>query len=157
MSRKARVTTKEETDHSPRRRFLEGLFARTKGITALDYELLPSSPDFLRANTGVGGLSFRFVVGMDGSRVELYIASRDATANERLFEELLRHKGEIEKSFGEPLSWENLEGSKSCRIAYRLVSGGASYEAKWKATQAALVDTMIRFEKALLPFVTSRE
>lgn len=157
MSRKSRVTTKEKAEHSPRRRFLEGLLARTEGITALDYELLPSSPDFLHANTGVGGLSFRFVVGMDGSRVELYIASRDAAANERLFEELLHHKGEIVKAFREPLSWEKLENSKSCRVAYRLTSGGAADGANWKAAQAALIDTMIRFEKALLPFVTSRE
>ena len=136
----------------PQRRFLEQLLARTEGKGPLTYKLLPSSRDYIGADAGVSGMSFRYVVGRDRSRVELYIASKEAATNERLFDELRSHKAEIESAFGEPLSWERLENSKSCRIAYRLMEG-ADDELRWQAIQTALIDAMVRFEKALMPFV----
>lgn len=155
MSRKKQAKLKEAVELQPRRRFLEGLLAQTEGKTELHYRLLPSSPDFLVANSGVGGLSFRFVVGMDSSRVELYIASSNVEANERLFNELLLRKGGIKEGFRERLSWERLEGKKSCRVTYRLKTGGAAEEANWQVTQTTLVDAMVRFERTLLPLVRS--
>jgi hypothetical protein len=60
-----------------------------------------------------------------------------------------------EYTFRGDLTWERLEESKSSRIAYRPLTGGASDEANWPASQEVLVDGLVRFEKALLPFVTS--
>src|SRR4051812_19383350 len=93
----------------PQRRFLEQLLAQTEGKNALPYKLLPSSRDYIGADSGMGGMSFRYVVGQDRSCIELYIARKEATANERLFDELRSHRAEIEAAFGEPLSWERLD------------------------------------------------
>lgn len=72
------------------------------------------------------------------------------------FNELLLHKREIQATFGDGLSWERLEGRKSCRVSYRVVTGGAKdNESTWQPTQIALVDAMARLEKALLPFIPS--
>jgi hypothetical protein len=138
----------------PHRRFLEQLLAQTEGRNTLPYKLLPSSRDYIGANAGVSGLSFRYVVGRERSRVELYIARREAETNERLFDELRSHKAEIEAAVGEPLSWERLEGSKSCRIAYYILGGVSDDESHWQAIQTTLIETMVRLEKALLPVVT---
>ena len=138
------------------RRFLKGLLALTEGKTALQYKLLPSAPDFLIAQAGIGRLSFRFVVGEDKCRVELYIDRDDAKTNERMFDELLTHKREIQAAFGDELSWERLEGRKSCRVSYRVVTGGVKDdESTWPPTQIALVDAMAFLERALLPFIPS--
>jgi hypothetical protein len=155
MNRKRQPKKTEAVELKPRRRFLVGLLTQSEDRTALGYKLLPSSPDFISASAGVGGLSFRFVVGMDASRVELYIAHRDAKTNKRLYDELLSHKAEIQDAFRERLSWERLEDSKSCRIAYRSAIAGAADEASWREAQAALVDAMVRFERAVLPFISA--
>lgn len=140
------------TEQLPRRRFLEQLLTQTKGKNALPYKLPPSSRDYIGADAGAGGLSFRYVVGQDRSRIELYIARKEATTNERLFDELRSHRAEIEAAFGQPLSWERLDGSKSCRVAYRML-GGISDESNWQEIQTALIDGMVRLEKAILPFI----
>lgn len=49
-------------------------------------------------------------------RVDLYIDLHDATENKAAFEKLLEDKGNIEAEFGEPLTWEKLEGRRACRI-----------------------------------------
>lgn len=136
----------------PHRRFLEQLLAQTEGKNALPYKLLPSSRDYIGADIGMGGLSFRYVIGQDRSRIELYIAHKEATANERLFDKLCSHKAEIEAAFGEVLSWERLEGSKSCRVAHRIL-GGVNDESHRQVIQTALIDGMMRLEKAILPFI----
>ncbi len=78
----------------------------------------------------------------------------DTTTNERVFDELLSHKDEIETAFGEPLSWQRLEAKRACRVAYEITLGGyKDDEANWQATQTQMVDAMARFEKALSPFI----
>jgi hypothetical protein len=134
------------------RRFLEQLLAQTEGKNSLAYKLLPSFRDYIGADVGVGGLSFRYVVGEDRSRIELYIARKEAIANKKLFDELCSHKTEIEAAFGEELSWERLDGSKSCRVAHRML-GGVNDEPHWQEIQTALIDGMVRLEKAILPFI----
>lgn len=136
----------------PHRRFLEQLLTQTEGKNALTYKLLPSSRDYIGADTGVDGLSLRYVVGQDRSRVELFIARKEATTNKRLFDELRSHRAEIDSAFGEELSWERLDGSKSCRVAYRMY-GGVKAESRWQEIQTALIDGMVRLEKAILPFI----
>jgi hypothetical protein len=85
----------------------------------------------------------------------LFIASKDASTNESIFSELLSHRAEIEAAFDEPLSWERLDDSKSCRVAFRLFGGISDGEGKWRKTEYAIVDTVIRIEKALMPFLAS--
>lgn len=136
----------------PHRRFLEQLLAQTGGENSLAYKLLPSYRDYISADVGVGGLSFRYVVGQDRSRIELYIARKEAIDNKKLFDKLCAHKTEIEAAFGEELSWERLDGSKSCRVAHCML-GGVKDRARWQEIQTALIDGTVRLEKAILPFI----
>ncbi len=48
--------------------------------------------------------------------IELYMAGQFA---EELFRKLQEHKEEIEKSFGEPLIWDEVEGRKARKILIR--------------------------------------
>ena len=149
------MSPKEQAAQLPHRKFLERLLTLSKGRTALDAVLLPSARDFIGISSGISGLHFRYVVGQERTRVELYIARRDATDNKRIFDELEAHKHEIEAAFGGQLSWERRDGSKSSRIAYRLLIGGSEGdEARWEMVQHAMIDAMTRLEQALRPFIS---
>jgi hypothetical protein len=137
------------------RKFLEKLLTLSEGRTTLDARLPPSARDFIEIGAGIGGLHFRYVVGREKTRVELYIARRDETANKRIFDELESHKHEIEAAFGGQLSWERLEDGKSSRIAYPLLIGGSEGdEARWPTVQHAMIDAMTRLAEALRPFIS---
>jgi hypothetical protein len=154
---KEQMSPKEQAAPPPHRKFLERLLTLNEGRTTLDARLLSSARDFIEISAGISGLHFRYVVGLKKTRVELFIARPDATANKRIFDELESHKHEIEAAFeGQgQLSWERLEGSKSSRIAYRLLIGGSEGdEARWEMVQHAMIDAMTRLEQALRPFIS---
>jgi hypothetical protein len=50
------------------------------------------------------------------------------------------------------LYWQRLDDKQGCRIAYITTVGGyKSDESKWPGIQDAMIDAMIRLEKALTP------
>jgi hypothetical protein len=53
---------------------------------------------------------------------------------------------------GQPLEWQRLDAKRACRIRITVKDCGyRDEEAKWPALQDALIDAMIRVEKALAP------
>ena len=149
------MNDKERAVRLVHRKFLESLLTLNEGRTTLDARLRPSARDYIEISAGVSGLHFRYVVGRERTRVELFVARRDAAANKRIFDELEAHKHEIEAAFGGQLTWERLEGGKSSRIAYPLSNGGSKGdEARWEMVQHAMIDAMTRLEKALRPFIS---
>jgi hypothetical protein len=146
------MVRKIKVEPSLRRNFLESLLAKSRGRTAHSFKLWDSAPDFIVADAGITGVSFRCVVGLSKSRVELFIAHRDSATNQRIYDELRSHKREIEDEFGKKLSWQPLEGSKSCRIAFD-TGDGAKHDAKWHEVQTDMIKAMVRLEKALSPHI----
>lgn len=145
--------SKKSAQQYPHRKFLERLLSLSEEKTVLQAKS-PSPPDFIEISTGVSGVSFRYVIGQDKSRVELYIAHRDAAVNKSRYDELRLHKLEIEAAFGEKLSWEPLMGRKSSRVAHRMLNGGSKDdEGRWQTIQTEMIDAMVRLEKALSPFI----
>lgn len=56
--------------------------------------------------------------GRSNLKVELYLGASDAETNAARLEALYERKEEIESIFGEPMSWEELEGRKAARVAF---------------------------------------
>jgi hypothetical protein len=150
------MSTDKQATRLLHRKFLERLLTLSKGRTRLEGKLPSSARDYIEISADhMSGLHFRYVVGQDKTRVELYIALRDRTANKRIFDELESHKHEIEAAFRGQLSWERLEDSKSSRIACRLLTGGSKGdEARWEMVQHEMIDSMTRLEQALRPFIS---
>jgi len=68
--------------------------------------------------SGYTGITYGASFAQGGRvRAELYIDRGDETANKALFDQLESHKTELERLFGEPLSWERLDDKRACRIA----------------------------------------
>lgn len=145
---------RERTERLPIPRFWESLLALGEGRTPLHARMSPSERRYMGASAGINGLGFWYNVSQHGSRVEIYIGRSDATVNKRMFDELLTHKDEIEAVFGEPLLWQRLDEKIACRIAHEMTIGGyKDDEANWQAIQTAMIDAMVRLEKALSPFI----
>ncbi|MBN1763610.1 MAG: DUF4268 domain-containing protein, partial [Methanomicrobia archaeon] len=103
----------------------------------------------------ISGLGYNYSVTKHEGQVELYIdRGKDMDAeNKLIFDKLLSHKDEIEQVFGEPLNWEHLEGRRACRISKKIAIGGYRDD-KWPAIHEAMIDAMIRLEKALKPHIS---
>ena len=151
-SQEAGETKKEFTErHILRRRFWTQLIERAQKKTSLHANTSPNISNCIRASTGNGEFYFRYLIQRHTSDIELYIdRGRDADReNEKIFDTLEKAKDEIEKAFGEPLEWRRLEGQRSCRIGKQLSLGGyRDDEGKWSEIQDAMIDAMIRLEKA---------
>ena len=57
----------------------------------------------------------------------------------------------VEDVFGEPLDWQRLDERRACRIRYLIPGGGFRDRDRWPETQEAMIEAMVRLEKALKP------
>jgi hypothetical protein len=104
-----------------------------------------------RRRAGKSGISYNYITRQHDSQIELYIDRGEDTEdeNEKIFDELMKHKEEIEADFGDSLNWERLENRRACRISKKIDTGGYRDEDKYSEIHNALVDAMCRFERAL--------
>jgi len=139
--------------HIERKKFWTALLALAKTKSRLHSDISPKIYNWVGTTAGVQGLGFNYVVRQHDAQVELYIDQDKETGdgNQKILEKLETSKESIEKGFGGPLLWETLEDSRACRIRYIVDLGGWQDEEKWPQVHAALVDAMIRLEKALRP------
>jgi hypothetical protein len=127
--------------------FWQNLIALAEGTTDLHANLPPSKFDYFNVRKW-RATTLSYVINQHSSRVALY------TYKSEIYDELHRHREEIESAFGESLLWTRRETPKTSRIAYDMSDGGYIDEADWQTIQAKMIDTMIRLDKALSPFIT---
>ena len=140
-----------------RRRWWSSLIERSKAKSKLHAHITPGEYTWLGTSSGFRGLSFNYVVTQADCAVELYIDRGKGAEEEtkRLFDELAASRDKIEADFGEPLSWERLEGKRACKIRYTSNTGGyRSPEEDWPRLQDQIIDAMLRLERALRPFIS---
>ena len=84
-------------------------------------------------------------------RVELYIGSPDADVNRAEFERYLACRGDLDEAFGEPLTYDPMDGYKACRIYCARPQGGdISRISQQPEVKRWLLDTLERFRPAIL-------
>ena len=88
----------------------------------------PQPQSWLSFGAGKTRLSFVWAFKSNNRfAVELYIDTGDRNENERIFEELEKHKDKIESEL-KGLTWERMEERRACRIAiYRNIKGSIKY------------------------------
>ena len=74
--------------------------------------------------------------------------------NDAIFDALRESQEAIETAFDESLEWERLETRRACKIVKRFSLGGwRDPEAQWPVVQDAMIDAMVRLERALKPHI----
>lgn len=137
------------------RRFWSSLLDRAKARTKLHSTISPSDYLWIGTSAGVRGLGLNYVVWRKGGAAELYIdrgkGARDE--NKSIFDTLHANKDAIEKDFGGQLDWQRLDDKRACRIriAFEDLPGLQDDASDWATTQDAMIDAMIRLERALAP------
>jgi hypothetical protein len=141
--------------HIAHRHFWEQLLDRAKAKTKLHAAISPSVAHWIGTGAGKGGMRWSYVIRREDAQIELYIDRGDDSKdeNEAIFDKIHAHQDVVERSFGGPLDWQRLDGKRACRICTVIEGGGLTNEDEWPQIQDAMIDAMIRFEKALRPYV----
>lgn len=141
--------------HIVRQRFWAKLLGTAKPKTKLHANISPGYSNWIGAGAGKSGLGFNYTSNQHEWWTELYIdRGKDADEeNKAIFDKIANSKDTIESDFGEPLEWQRLEGKRACRIRKRPEPGGYRDESSWLEIQEAMIDAMIRLEKALRPHI----
>jgi len=83
------------------------------------------------------------------ARVELLIDVSDATLTKRIFDALGENKADIETAFGEPLSWERMDGRSTVRIARYYPGNIMESDGALANLRARFVEVAPRFHSVL--------
>lgn len=132
------------------------LLDRAKLKTKLHSNTSPRSAHWIGMSSGMSGLVLNYVFTKHESTCELYIdKGKDCKkVNKKIYDYIEKHKEVIEQEFGDNLRWERLSDGQASRISKRLHLGGwKDSEDNWPQIADAMVDTMIRLEKVLRPYI----
>ena len=155
-AREAGETKKELAErYAIRERFWTRLLGGARAKTKLHASISPGQHGWIETGAGKSGLAYAYVVRQNDANVELYIdRGKDSEAESKaIFDSLAQSREAIEADFGEPLEWQRLEGKRACRIKKDIDIGGYRDEERWPQIQDAMIDAMIRLEKALKPHI----
>ena len=137
-------------------RFWKDLLTYAKTKTPLHANISPGDYNWLTTGAGISGLSYGYNVWQHEANVGLNIdrGKGSAKENQSILNQLAQHKADIERDFGGQLAWYEPEGARY-RGIYTIphIVGGYKDEDKWPQIHEAMVEAMIRFEKALAPHI----
>ncbi len=108
----------------------------------------PRAGPWIGTGSDIRGANLNMNVSKSSGRVDLYIDRKDKRENEFVFDELQKHKEQIEKDFGGKLDWERLDDRRACRISAE-TRGNFLDKDLWNDMHEFMVDSLIRLESAL--------
>lgn len=141
--------------HHLRKEFWTQLLERAHKVTHLHSGVSPAIYSWIGTGAGKSGIGFNYTVTNASSSAEVYLdrGKEYPTLNKERYDQLYKHKDEIEKTFGGKLSWERLDKKRASRIAYRMEGGGLKTKEHWPEIQEKMIDAMIRLEAAMKPHI----
>lgn len=132
-----------------RKKYWTELLERFNGVSKQFQNVNPSTDQWLSSGSGVSGIPFTFVVTKNYISVELLINRGNKEMNEKIFDVLYGTKNELEKDFGNELTWEKLDEKKSCRVSYRMENADITDCENWEKFKEFQCDAMVRFDKTM--------
>lgn len=135
--------------------FWSGLITHIGTKTKLHANLNPPKGPWMGTSVGVSGLSLSYWIRKNDSSVKLWIdRGKDSEiVNKKIFDAFQGEKDKIEEDFGSSLEWVRGDAMRSSQVVKQVSGGGFADESKWPEIHSNMCDTMIKFEKALRPFI----
>ncbi|MDD5453430.1 MAG: DUF4268 domain-containing protein [Candidatus Bipolaricaulis sp.] len=140
-----------------RHRFWAGLLDYARTRTKLHANISPSESSWVGTSAGAPGLRYEYKILKHAGSAYLYIdfGKGGDEQTKAYYDRLAASRDAIEEVFGGPLEWKKTEGVRSCRISAIVTVGGyRDDEERWPLIHEALVDAMIRLDKALNPYIS---
>jgi uncharacterized protein with ParB-like and HNH nuclease domain len=144
--------SKTANRHIVRKKYWQHILDKLKN-THLFENVKPSKDHWLSTGAGKAGVAYTMVISKSFARVELSIGNSNKEKNKRYFKNLLSHKTEIEKAFGNALEWEELPDNKMSRIKFEIKTVNVFNEETWPEMDKFFIEKLPLFEKAFLPFI----
>jgi Domain of unknown function (DUF4268) len=133
-----------------RKKFDQGLLIRAAGETSLHANKYPIVSGGL-GKMVLRGVRLGYELLQNESGVGLYIDTGAHEENKRIYDSLQSHQAEIDAAFGGELSWRRLNDRKASRVVHMAPGGLRSDGSQWPSIQDAMIDAMVRLEKAISP------
>lgn len=108
----------------------------------------PLPQNWMNLPAGVSVANYTVVGGKDRLRVEIYFSSSSSEVNDENFRKVLAHRQTLETAFGDPLTWEPLDGKKACRVSFSR-TGDIAHAEQWDEYAQWFVDTAYRLRTAV--------
>lgn len=141
--------------HYLRKEFWQQLLEKSRLKTPLHANITPRYDHWISAGAGKTGISYVYLIFKDQGAVKVYFDKGKGSdkINKRRFDELYKHKKEIEKIFGKKLIWQRLDTKRASKIRFNIPGIGLRDKEKWSELQNKMIDAMIRLEKACTPYI----
>ncbi len=132
--------------------FFRQLLDRARLRTKLHANISPGTDSWVAAGAGTSGLHWIYRIRQHNTDALFEVNTPDTERNNAILAQFMQEKDKIESDFGEPLEWDQVEGRRSCFVRKTMTIGGyRDDQDKWPAIQDAMIDAMVRLEKALKP------
>ena len=131
--------------------FLENI----KGRSVLFKRTNPTMAGFVVSSSGViGGVNYSIYVTKKevGYSLNLY---RGRDHNKTIFDELEKHKVDIEKNIGKPLNWMRMDDKKASVISHEKAGMNVYLPGEWPEITEYLIDGINKMEQEFKPYLVS--
>lgn len=111
----------------------------------------------LFAPTGVKGIRFQCYLVKGKANIALLINTYDKSYNKSIYDAFYVNKTQIEKEFGDDITWERKNSKKMSAITVYLNDVGITDDTAWDEAISFMVDKMPPFEKAIMKVLKSMD
>jgi hypothetical protein len=109
--------------------------------------------NWINSGAGKSGILWGIASMKKESHIDFIFCTLSPEINRKRFEYLFSKKKEIEESFGDLLIWDFKEIRKQHYIKSLCPFGGFDNEENWTIIHHDLIERLIRFEKAIRPYI----
>lgn len=140
---------------SERQRLYQDFWERVRERVTAEYPTWTQSRQATKQSwfpmgTGVSGVTWSHAFTRQGLGVQLVFEDADPDKNTSRFEALAEKKAAFEGAFGGPVTWEDLDGRKSCRVStYTEHVYDVAEQASWSDWIEWVVTTSEKMRQAL--------
>lgn len=116
-----------------------------------------TTSNYISGTFGLSGFNISCVANRDQARIDFYLGNDNTEKNKTTFEQIYRHKTEIEKKLGVELTWERAESKKASWICYHLHGVSINDEADWLRMAKFHAEWSCRMSEAIFPHLFDQE
>ena len=137
--------------------FWKQILGKSKDKTNLFSNISPSKSSYISTGAGKSGLTYSYVITQKNGSIELCIdkGKNYDELNKKIFDDLLKHKEDIEKDFGDILEWQRLDNKRASRIRKIYVTANLNDSENWDKLQNEMIEGMINFDKAIKKYINN--